>query len=77
VKNLYAWASARIALFQGGFTEIATAFFQNLLSKVISINSIYNSITASQQAGNTYNQYFDIARLCRILLDFQPIETGS
>ena len=60
--------------FNGGFTDFATAFFQNLLSKVISINNIYNAIQAKQLIGDNEGIYFDLARLVRILMDFSPVE---
>ena len=63
--------------FNGGFTDVATAFFQNLLSKVISINNIYNAIQAKQLVGDNEGIYFDLARLVRILMDFSPVEAGS
>ena len=44
------------------------------MSKVISINNIYNSVIANQQALNDTGIAYDVARLFRILLDFQPIE---
>ena len=61
----------------GGFTGFITSFFSNLLSKVISINNIYTSVTQNQESGNLTGVYYDVARLTRILLDFEPIETSS
>lgn len=76
VKNMYKWGTKKASLFTD-FTSMATAFFQNLLSKVISINNIYNSIQAKQQSGDTAGIYFDLARLVRILIDFYPVEDAS
>lgn len=63
--------------FNGGFTDVATAFFQNLLSKVISINNIYNAIQAKQLIGDNEGIYYDLARLVRILMDFSPVEASG
>lgn len=76
VKNMYAWGVKKASLFTD-FTTLATAFFQNLLSKVISINNIYNAIQSKQQSGDTAGIYFDLARLVRILIDFYPVEDAS
>lgn len=66
----------KYSLFAGGFTDVATAFFQNLLSRVISINNIYNAIQAKQLIGDTEGIYYDLARLVRILMDFSPVEAS-
>lgn len=68
-SNVYKFGAGKAALFSD-FTTMATAFFQNLLSKIISINNIYNSIQSKQQSGDTSGIYFDLARLVRILMDF-------
>jgi hypothetical protein len=72
--NVYKWVNHKYLQFNSGFTDLATAFFQNLLAKVISINNIYNSITNKQQQGDSEGIYYDLARLVRILMDFNPIE---
>jgi hypothetical protein len=77
VKNVYKWMNFKYLQFNGGFTDVATAFFQNLLSKVISINNIYNAIQAKQLVGDNEGIYFDLARLVRILMDFSPVEAAS
>jgi len=48
LMNVYKWGNYKYLQFNSGFTDLATAFFQNLLAKVISINNIYNSITSKQ-----------------------------
>lgn len=75
-SNVYTWGYKKASLFSD-FTTMATAFFQNLLSKVISINNIYNSIQSKQQSGDTIGVYFDLARLVRILMDFYPVEDSA
>jgi hypothetical protein len=75
-KNVYTWGYKKASLFTD-FTTMATAFFQNLLSKVISINNIYNSIQSKQQSGDTTGVYYDLARLVRILMDFYPVEDSA
>ena len=69
------WVNFKILQFDGPL-NYAPAFFQNLLSKVISINNIYNSIMSKQQNGDSAGIYFDLARLTRILIDFNPIESS-
>lgn len=44
VKNIYKLANFKFYEFNGDITILATAFFQNLLASVISINNIYNAI---------------------------------
>ena len=44
VKNIYKLANFKFYQFYGDITILATAFFQNLLASVISINNIYNAI---------------------------------
>ena len=73
--NVYLWMNFKYYLF-GSFTELSGAFFQNLLSRVISLNNIYNSMQAKQLAGDQEGIYYDLARLCRILIDFSPVETS-
>jgi hypothetical protein len=75
-KNVYTWGAKKASLFSS-FTTMATSFFQNLLSKVISINNIYNSIQSKQQSGDTTGVYYDLARLVRILMDFYPVEDSA
>ena len=43
--NVYLWMNFKYSLF-GSFTDLTSAFFQNLLSRVISLNNIYNSMQA-------------------------------
>lgn len=44
---------------------------------MVSINNIYNSILAKDANGDIDGIYYDLARLVRILMDFQPIEQAS
>lgn len=74
---MYMWVNFKYLQFNGDFTSFFTGFFQNLLSKVISINNIYNDVVAQQQAGNTLVIYYDLARLVRLLMDFSPVETET
>jgi hypothetical protein len=46
-----------------------------LLSKIVSINNIYNSIQTNENNGNIGAVYYDFGRLTRIMIDFDPIET--
>ena len=70
------WINYKIYDF-GTILNFATAFFQNLLSKVISINNIYNYITTNQKNGNQVGVYYDLGRLTRIFIDFEPVEVFS
>ena len=76
LQNVYLWVNYKIYQF-GTPLSFATGFFQNLLSKVISINNIYNSITTNQQDGNLNGVYYDLGRLTRVLINFDPVETAS
>jgi hypothetical protein len=66
------WVNHKMFLF-GGILDLATAFFQNMLGNVITINNLYVSITNDQKAGNLPLLYYDLARLLRIIIDFQPV----
>lgn len=60
-----------------GFTNFMTGFFQNLLAKVISINNIYTAVQNDNAINNVTGLYYDIGRMTRTLLDFEPIEQAS
>jgi len=45
LRNFYSYNDEKIQLFGGDLTDYFTGFFQNLLANVISINSIYQSVT--------------------------------
>ena len=76
VKNFIVYSNKKSVAF-GGTTNFMTAFFSNLLSKVISINNIYTSIQNNQKNNNNTGLYYDMGRMIRILIDFEPIEEGA
>ena len=49
-------------------------YFNNLLANVISFNNIYTSIQENQDAGNDAEVIYNVGRLLRIMLIFDPIE---
>lgn len=49
------------------------SFFNGLLNNIISYTNIIQDIQTVQAAGNTTGLYYQIARLIRITLDFEPI----
>lgn len=49
--NVYLWMNFKYTLF-GSFTDLTSGFFNNLLSRVISLNNIYSSMQAKQLAGD-------------------------
>ena len=75
-KNFIVYANKKATAF-GGFTPFMTGFFQNLLAKVISINNIYTSLNNNNNNGNVTGVYYDLGRMTRILIDFEPIEAES
>jgi len=50
------------------------SMLQNLLAKVISLTNLYFSIEANLASGNLTGVHYDIARIVRVLIIFDPIE---
>ena len=77
VRSIYDYTIKKLGEF-GGFSGFTTAFFQNLLANVISINNIYAAVEEHQATGNETGVLYEVGRLVRILIiDIDPIEVFS
>ena len=73
LKNLHNYVLLRVVLFKT-FLNFTYGFLQNVLSKILSINNLYWSLSKAISVGDVEWQFFDIGRLIRTLGDFDPVE---
>jgi len=63
--------------FDDSATNIIQGFLSNMLANIISINNIFNSLAEHSDDGNSTGVIYDTGRFIRILVDFEPVETGA
>ena len=66
---------ARVAEYNDDIGNFFLSMLQNLLARIISTTNLYKSIKENTDAGNITGVHYDSARLVRIMVIFEPIET--
>ena len=60
--------------YDGNVGNFFLSMLQNILAKVISLTNLYFSIEDNLTSGNVTGLHYDIARIIRVVLIFDPIE---
>ena len=61
-------------MFNHSFLSWSYGFLQNVIAKVISINNVYKSLTYALAQDWEELTYFNVGRLIRLLLFFDPVD---
>ena len=72
-KNIYIFVRHQVDL-HGSWLNVTYAWIQNVISRMLSINNIYESMAAATHLDQEVVLWFDAGRLFRILAIFPPIE---
>jgi hypothetical protein len=64
----------RVMEYNGDVGAFFLSMLQNILAKVISLTNLYFSIEGHVASGNLTGIHYDIARIVRVVIIFDPIE---
>lgn len=77
LENMYDWVLFKKEEFGSSIFLTLQAFVTNIVANVISINNVFESMSANDEAGDSDGVIYDSARLIRLLIDFNPVEQGA
>jgi hypothetical protein len=77
MQNMWDYGVEKGEDFDSDGLLILQGFFTNLLANVISIDNIFRSLIEHSDDANYTGVVYDSARLFRVIVDFEPVETQA
>ena len=72
LENVYVFSMFKFELFGMDWINVLLGFIQNLLGSVLTINKIYQKVIEYPEE-QMLRVYYDIGRITKMILDFEPI----